>query len=75
MNYYVHADSQNKKARIHLGSCKYCKQGKGMSHFSQLPDKRWYGPYDTLESAQALAKTLPVKDIRTCGHCLDGRRF
>lgn len=75
MNYYVHADHKNKKLRVHLGSCKYCREGKGMAQFAQLPDKRWHGPYPTSEAAQALAKTLNVKDRRTCVHCLNGRNF
>lgn len=75
MNYYVHEDNKNKKVRVHVGRCNYCREGKGMPHFPQDSDKRWHGPYDTLEDAQALASTLQVKDRRTCVHCLDGRRF
>jgi hypothetical protein len=57
-----------------MGSCKFCKEGKGISTTRQT-DARWHGPFDTLEAAKVFAKTIKKKDTRTCRHCLDGRRF
>jgi hypothetical protein len=74
-NFYVYEDNKNKKVRVHVGHCNYCRDGKGLLTWTQEPAKKWYGPYDSLEEAQTLAKTLPEKDIRTCRHCLEGKRF
>jgi hypothetical protein len=74
VNYYVRGDRENRKVSVHVGSCMHCKEGKG----KQLPtitNSTWYGPYDTLEAAKQFAKTLEIKATRTCGVCLDGRRF
>lgn len=74
-NFYVYEDNKNKKVRVHVGRCNYCRDGKGMPKWTQEPTKQWHGPYASLEDAKEFAKTLPEQDIRTCRHCLDGKRF
>jgi len=75
MNFYVyaHAHARNKHVRVHTGRCGYCNEGKGRLPIQQL-DNRWYGPYYTLEAAQAFAKTLKIKDTRACQTCLWGSK-
>ena len=74
MHFYIHEDSKNKKVRVHMGSCRHCKEGKGLPT-SHAAGSRWHGPYGTVEEAQEVAKTIASKDTRFCGHCLTGRNF
>ena len=47
------------KAVVHLGSCGFCNEGKGMSDGEYDPGHgRWHGPFETLRDAQARAKAL-----------------
>ena len=74
MDYYVYASDTNRKVRVHIRTCMYCKEGKGIESIPQS-DRGWYGPFDTLAPAQEFATSLQRKDTRTCSLCLDGKRF
>jgi hypothetical protein len=69
MNYYVYKSDSKKQVRVHAGSCIYCKEGTVISVLSQSRNG-WHGPFETLAQAQALAKSLELKDIRACRTCL-----
>jgi F-type H+/Na+-transporting ATPase subunit beta len=69
MNYYVYEDDKRQYARVHLGNCQYCNQGKGI--FLTHPiTTRWHGPFATVADAQAFALSLKKKNAGSCGHCL-----
>ncbi len=57
MSYYVYENwvAEN-KAVIHVGTCGYCKHGKGC-HKNPLGKKngQWHGPFETLDKAQNIA--------------------
>lgn len=69
MNFYVYEDTINRRIRVHVGSCTYCKEGNGMNA-TRLSENRWHGPFATLEEAQVLAQSLKRKNTRTCLSCL-----
>jgi hypothetical protein len=68
MSFYVHLDYGRGYVRVHAGSCTYCKEGK--ASISSKSKNRWYGPYETLEEAQAFAKNLKRRSTRACKLCL-----
>ncbi len=74
MNYYLYDNDSDRKVRVHIGSCKYCKEGKGIKSIPQSASG-WHGPFDTLTAAKEVAQSLQRKDTRTCATCLDGKRF
>ena len=74
MNYYLYESDINRKVRVHIGNCKFCKEGKVIAGTPALTS-RWHGPFDTLAAAKEVAKSLKQKDTRTCALCLDGKRF
>ena len=54
MSFYVYENwTAEHKAVIHLGSCGYCKEGRGC-HDNPLGERngRWRGPFNTLTEAQ-----------------------
>lgn len=74
MNFSIYTHDLNNHVRVHVGTCRFCKEGKG-TRIIHHPDARWQGPFDTLEAAKVFAKTIKKKDTYTCGHLGDGRRF
>ena len=63
-DYFVSA-----RDRIHVGTCPYCKNGKGPD-----PDRDtsevWDGPFRTRAEAFTAAKKAAYYDVRDCGFCL-----
>ncbi|QMW03810.1 hypothetical protein [Spirosoma foliorum] len=76
MNYYFYAYFRNPKVTLHVGSCRFCNNGKGMQ-----PKKlgyltgRWRGGYASfelaLEAAQGFSQDLGVQPVY-CQRCFPG---
>jgi hypothetical protein len=69
---------RSKKAMVHKSSCKQAnKDGKlgqkveDNSLFKQnSPNDRWFGYFESFDSATAFAALLPNRQLKYCGHCL-----
>jgi hypothetical protein len=52
-SYWVYENFPNNHARIHLGSCSFCNEGKGThNHPGTGPTSRWHGPYGSYLKAE-----------------------
>ncbi len=72
--HWVYEDMPTSRARIHESICVYCNDGSGLKG-SRLPDNRWHGPFESLESAIGIALDTGHSDIRGCGFCLPSLRL
>ena len=60
-----------RKALIHLGSGRYCKNGQGRNKGNyNRKNAKWHGPYSTLQKAQKAQAKMSVEDRRECQFCL-----
>lgn len=58
MSFWIYENwTAEDKAVIHVGTCSYCNNGKGV-HRNPMGNKngRWLGPFDTLSAAEQAAK-------------------
>jgi len=69
MSFYVYQNWTHDRVRVHRGDCGHCKDGKGSQPNATGSNGRWYGPYESQESALRIAKSLDQRDTRPCGHC------
>lgn len=68
---YENWRARGHRMRIHKGSCKFCRNGLGISggKFNPLNGK-WHGEFSTLKEARARANSLlEGPQAETCGVC------
>ncbi len=70
MNYWVYENRVLDKTRIHLGSCPYCQDGRGIHGGGDRASGSWTGPLPTMEVAQQAAARSARRDNRNCLQCL-----
>lgn len=69
MNYWIYENwTAEHKAVLHVASCPFCNEGRGVHPGSGNRNGRWHGPYSTVESA-AQAAERTGRPVRRCGHC------
>jgi len=69
MPYYVYEHwIAEHKARIHLGSCGYCQDGKGCHAATSEERGRWLGPFATFAQAYAAAEKTGRR-VSRCERC------
>lgn len=69
MTYWVYENWMVNKARIHFGSCSFCKEGKGTNKQKEEDlHGTWHGPFDSYQAAHKLAKSTGRR-VSNCGHC------
>jgi F-type H+-transporting ATPase subunit beta len=66
--YYVYENWTVKKARIHLASCSYCNDGRGIHLGAGDRNGQWYGPFHTFQEAHEAANETgqPVSRCKVC---------
>ena len=70
MAYWVYNNQIAKRARIHVGECRYCNHGAGVTTEDDgASDENWFGPFETFDMAEKAAKDTGQKDVRACGAC------
>jgi len=70
MDYYVYENWQAgpHKARIHISSCRFCNNGKGIHNTDSEEHGKWHGPFLTYEETlQAAIKT--GGEVTECQNC------
>lgn len=72
MAFYVFHATPMSRARIHLGSCKHCRDGLGQEnqHKNGSGATGWDGPFSSFEEADLKMSTFRFKDTGTCQDCL-----
>lgn len=71
-NYFVYENwTAEDKAVIHLGTCPFCNQGKGIHTNKGTHNGRWLGPFTPLSSAEKAARDTgrPVRYCKNCSPC------
>jgi hypothetical protein len=70
--FYVFRAPPPRRARLHLGSCLYCRNGKGVKDQDKgrASFTSWEGPFATLTEAEARMATYNFDDVGRCGYCL-----
>ncbi len=69
--YYVFQAKPIKRARLHLASCRHCRDGQGQEgqHKTGSGATAWTGPYQSRAGALAFLLGLEYKDAKPCGYC------
>ena len=71
MTYYVYENwrADGHKAKIHLATCPYCNDGKGIHPGSSNKNGQWHGPYNDFQFASDKAQRVGT-NVSVCKHCL-----
>jgi hypothetical protein len=70
MAYFVKVIPPSKRARIHKGSCKHCREGQGQENQDKGSGPTyWEGGFATLREAQLVMAALRYTDTGRCAHC------
>lgn len=69
MRYWVYENIPRNKTRIHLASCPFCQDGRGL-HGVDTQTGAWFGPFPSVDDAERLATFRGRKDNRRCLECL-----
>jgi hypothetical protein len=80
MSFFVKVMPPIKRARIHVGDCKYCRDGQGMENQDKGPGPTYWHPaypvlgLATVADAHAFVAQLGdrYKDIGECHYCMSG---
>lgn len=69
-NLYIYENwvAEGHKARIHLGSCSFCNDGKGNHNSIDETNGKWHGPFTRLSLALEAAISTKGK-VSYCKHC------
>ena len=70
MDFYVKVIPPSKRARIHEGACKHCRNGKGQDKQDKGTGPTYWSPALTLGGAEAYMANLPPRYDNT-GYCDD----
>ena len=72
MDYYIYENWQAgpHKTVIHIGSCGFCKDGKGRAGGYDPKHAQWHGPFPTLEFARIVSQKLDGILIHKECHCV-----
>lgn len=72
VNYYVKSIPPSRRARIHLGSCKHCRNGQGQENQDKgTGPTKWHGPFATYAEAKSAMSNLGPRytDVGNCQYC------
>ena len=75
MKFYIYENWQAgpHRAVVHVGSCTFCRDGKGPHNAPDSPNGQCHGPFTTAELARtAAARISGLKEQRDCGICKAG---
>jgi len=68
-SFWVYENTPTNHARIHLGSCSHCNEGKGThGHPGTGPTSKWHGPFGSYLKAEQKAKDTG-KPYKVCAFC------
>lgn len=67
--FWVYENWPNNCATVHLGSCAFCNDGRGMHGEAATANGEWLGPFSTGAEAWARAEKTKRREIRRCGVC------
>jgi hypothetical protein len=69
MSYYVYENWRAKghAAKVHVGSCGFCKYGKGLSTGTRSDNGKWHGPVASLSAAKSAVPGV-VATVCKCVH-------
>lgn len=78
MAFHVKVIPPSRRARIHSGECKYCREGQGMENQDKgTGPTYWYPPYpapglESVAQAQAFMDALGSRyvDAGQCSYCM-----
>jgi len=71
--FYVFHATPMRRARVHVGDCLYCRDGRGMENQDKNGSGAtgWDGPYSTLHEAEAKMAAFRFPDTGRCKYCLE----
>ena len=58
------------KAVVHKGSCKHTQDGHNRLKDYTAPNDRWFGYFNSIDSAIAFASLLPNRQLKICKTCM-----
>jgi len=68
VSYYIYENWQAgpHKAVVHLASCAFCNDGRGLAGGSDPKHGKWHGPYSSLNAARSAQAALHPKVVKEC---------
>jgi hypothetical protein len=67
--HYIYQNTHRERARIHLGRCPRCDDGRWQPTDNKTPGI-WLGPYDRKEAFEVVTRMASDGiDIQPCTHC------
>lgn len=70
VTHYVYEDLLQRRARIHLGECGHCQEGRGKTRLGPVSKTGiWHGPFASAGAARKAAAALGHADVRACQAC------
>lgn len=67
--YWVYENWTHKKAVIHVSSCPFCNDGRGIHSESTSRNGQWHGPLDSIDDAHQRAEATGRAEVRECKVC------
>ena len=67
--FWVYDNHPNDAATVHSAGCSFCNDGRGLNRTGATDAGEWFGPYDTMETAETKARRTKKGRIRWCGFC------
>lgn len=69
LNFWIYENWTIRKARVHRGSCGFCRDGRGIHAQDSGHNGKWHGPVSDRDVAFAVARNTGQPDTRACGVC------
>lgn len=73
MSYFMKVIPPMKRARVHRGECRHCRNGKGQEHQDKGKGPTfWSNPFSDLTAAQSYMAGLGYTNTGLCAYCKPG---
>ncbi len=65
--FYAYDNHHRDRARVHLGDCPWCNNGRGVQGGSSGANDQWHGPFNSADDAYAIVSRRA--DVGYCAFC------
>lgn len=70
MAFYVKVIPPSRRARVHKGECRHCRNGQGQAGQDKgTGPTYWKGPFPKFQKATEFMAGLQYEDVGSCAYC------
>lgn len=77
MSYYIYENWTHRRVVIHLNSCSFCNEGRGVIPNHTNQNGQWLGSFNSYQEALQRAKNIHTTeeylDLLNCSKCLKSK--